>query len=255
MLHIWRCRGNTLAPQDRKPVTGKSGSSICLWSVSSCDPKLSKCCCPSFIHCLVFLWIQEATQKTPKVSMGLGNASHPLCNPWKHSSAGIDGLQRHSSAAFLQNSKGSGPYGAVNRNAVLWMQRKQTSLSCWLTLSRHQKPSWRLLLLVLSQSDTIQHKKSFPESQDAWASSSILKEDWLIFILCVCAFCMPVYLCITFVQCSLGPEEGVRALGVGVTDNWKQPYRHLEWNLGHLEEQPVLLTNGPSHQPLTILPI
>lgn len=74
--------------------------------------------------------------------------------------------------------------------------------------------------------DTIQHKESFPESQDAWASSSILKEDWLIFILCVCAFCMLVYLCITFVQCPLGPEEGVRALGAGVTDNWEQPCRH-----------------------------
>ena len=45
------------------------------------------------------------------------------------------------------------------------------------------------------------------------------------------------------------PEEGVRSPGTGVTNAWGQPYRPWEFNLGPLQEHPVLFTIQPSLSP------
>ena len=43
--------------------------------------------------------------------------------------------------------------------------------------------------------------------------------------------------------------------GSGVTDSWKLPYECCGLNLGPLEEQSVLLTTGPSLQPLLLFKV
>ena len=50
-----------------------------------------------------------------------------------------------------------------------------------------------------------------------------------------------------FLNVCLG--EGVRSPGIGITDSCKLTYGGWELNPGLLEEQPVLLTAGPSLQP------
>lgn len=89
-----------------------------------------------------------------------------------------------------------------------------------------------------------------PESQGAWASISILKEDWFTLGLYVGVLCLHGCLCLTFAECPL------KARRSHVPWNWS--YRQLgaamswEWDLGPVEEQPVPLTTEPPLQFLSI---
>ena len=64
----------------------------------------------------------------------------------------------------------------------------------------------------------------------------------------VCVFCLNVRLCTMCVPCPWSPEEGVKFLGTGVKDGCEPLCGCWEWDLGPLEEQPVLLTTEPSLQ-------
>jgi hypothetical protein len=48
------------------------------------------------------------------------------------------------------------------------------------------------------------------------------------------------------------PQEGIRAPGTGVTDICESPHRFWESHLGHLEEQPVLLTAESKNKKIKI---
>ena len=45
-------------------------------------------------------------------------------------------------------------------------------------------------------------------------------------------------------------SEGVRSPGIGIIDGCEPSYGHWEPNLGHLQEQQVLLIGEPSSSPL-----
>ena len=59
-----------------------------------------------------------------------------------------------------------------------------------------------------------------------------------LFILCALVFCLHICLC-----------EGVGSPGSRVTGSCELPCGCWEWNLGLVEERPVLLTAEPSLQP------
>lgn len=68
-----------------------------------------------------------------------------------------------------------------------------------------------------------------------------------LFILCLGVFSPHVYLPVHYLcsWCPWRPEKGARSFGTGVTISCEPPPRgYWETNLGHLEEQPMLLTTG-----------